>query len=1116
MNTSRLICAFTILLLISIFQVNSIAQNCNPDLLGPITNCNATLTIEFVSGQAVTIDPADMLEAASDNCTAFEDLDFYIDFGNSSPSLPSTTSITFPVDTTGIFPVSVWAVDEADNVGNCWGNVVINDISAGNCDPDETAPVAVCNPDMTVYITSGGTITIPATDFDDGSFDNCTASEDLSFFITDDLLTTVIPTTTEIELSPTPTGEITLAMWVQDESGLFNFCLTTVVINLINENCNPDETAPIAVCESKTVLNIAPGGSITIPATNFDDGSYDNCSELDFFVTADIDATVIPTATEIVFTESTNDTVIVALWMVDEAENYNLCLTTVVINPIDDNCNPDLSGPIAACNAITAVTSVPNEDIIILPSDIDAGSSDNCTAPEDLAFFIEFGQGGITPPMTTSLTLPAGTTGTYPVTVWVFDEADFSSICWGNIVIDGGGNNCSPDETAPVAICDNFLSISLSPFGDFDLTGELLDDGSYDNCTAQEDLELFVTLDPTLTAPPSTTLITFPGGTNDTFTVVTWVVDEAGFFSNCATEVTAKTAQLFTGTVFFDDNNNCNYDLDENNNGIGNFTVRYTLDEGMTYTNITTNAEGLYQFDVSSGLNTTATALTVEVLLPQGLSSNCPTTTTVDFPLDPNPGTYNFPIQLASDCENMTVDISTPFLRRCFPVDYTATFCNASINDIDSVEMTVTFPPEMVVLNSTIPYTDLGNNQLLFELGTVEAGFCGQIPITVVLDCTTPLGATKCVQAAIIPNDCSAADANWSGASLVASAECNESSGKVELSITNVGSAPMAELRDFLIVEDVIMYIQEPIQLDPNESKTIEMDANGATWRIEMLQEIGHPSISTPSAVVEGCGGFGSMGFINQFGLGDDDPYLAIDCQEVIGSYDPNEKRAYPTGYGEDNTILANTSIEYHLHFQNTGTDTAFTVRLEDQLSEHLDFTSIQAGAASHPYRMELQEDGLLIFHFENILLPDSTVNEPGSHGFVQFRVNQRPDLAVGTIIENTVDIYFDFNEAIVTNTVFHTIGTNEVTTSTQMIETEVALTIAPNPFTEKTLFTLNGLDQPNTQFELYDVLGQLVKSANFTGSTYELSGKSLSKGAYFYRFSQENRPIASGKVMLF
>ncbi|MBK9490010.1 MAG: hypothetical protein IPO07_15465 [Haliscomenobacter sp.] len=54
---------------------------------------------------------------------------------------------------------------------------------------------------------------------------------------------------------------------------------------------------------------------------------------------------------------------------------------------------------------------------------------------------------------------------------------------------------------------------------------------------------------------------------------------------------------------------------------------------------------------------------------------------------------------------------------------------------------------------------------------------------------------------------------------------------------------------------------------------------------------------------------------------------------------------------------------------------------------------------------------------FKNINLPDSTNNEPESHGFVSFRIKDRSGLAEKTTIDNTAYIYFDQNPAIVTNT---------------------------------------------------------------------------------------------------
>jgi len=75
--------------------------------------------------------------------------------------------------------------------------------------------------------------------------------------------------------------------------------------------------------------------------------------------------------------------------------------------------------------------------------------------------------------------------------------------------------------------------------------------------------------------------------------------------------------------------------------------------------------------------------------------------------------------------------------------------------------------------------------------------------------------------------------------------------------------------------------------------------------------------LSIPSAAIEGCVDYGSMGFITQFSTPDLEPFIAIDCQEVVASYDPNDKLAYPTGYDTEHFIEPNTSIEYKIRFQN-------------------------------------------------------------------------------------------------------------------------------------------------------------------------------------------------------
>ncbi len=152
-------------------------------------------------------------------------------------------------------------------------------------------------------------------------------------------------------------------------------------------------------------------------------------------------------------------------------------------------------------------------------------------------------------------------------------------------------------------------------------------------------------------------------------------------------------------------------------------------------------------------------------------------------------------------------------------------------------------------------------------------------------------------------------------------------------------------------------------------------------------------------------------------------PATTFDFLSIINcAYDPNDKLVYPNRSEQppftENYTLYDEKLLYTLRFQNTGTDTAFNIVLRDQLSPQLDWSTFEPGSSSHPYEATLHDDGLLEFHFRDILLVDSTTNEPGSHGFVQFEIAVQPDLEEGTVIENSAGIYFDFNPPIITNTV--------------------------------------------------------------------------------------------------
>ncbi len=132
--------------------------------------------------------------------------------------------------------------------------------------------------------------------------------------------------------------------------------------------------------------------------------------------------------------------------------------------------------------------------------------------------------------------------------------------------------------------------------------------------------------------------------------------------------------------------------------------------------------------------------------------------------------------------------------------------------------------------------------------------------------------------------------------------------------------------------------------------------------------------------------------------------------ENIVTSIDPNDKTAY------EKTTLPYTPNEfiYRIRFQNTGNDTAFKVVILDTLPPQLDVLSLEMLDASHPYELKIY-DPVLRWTFRDILLPDSTTNEPGSHGYLFFKIKTKDDLTITDTIRNSAAIYFDYNDPVIT-----------------------------------------------------------------------------------------------------
>lgn len=468
------------------------------------------------------------------------------------------------------------------------------------------------------------------------------------------------------------------------------------------------------------------------------------------------------------------------------------------------------------------------------------------------------------------------------------------------------------------------------------------------------------------------------------------------------------------GSVFADFDENCDNSPQEQD--LENWIIKATGEQ--TYFGYT-DESGNYEIKVDTGI------YQVSIIQPNAYWSPCLNDVTVAATTPYDSTTVDFSVQPVYFCPLLDVEISTPFLRRCFANVYTVTYCNQGTVAEENAVIDITLDPFIELETSSIAWSEQNENTYTFPIGFVDVGECGSIILNTYLDCdSTILGQTHCVEAHAMPDSiCLPEDVQWDGSEIELEVFCENDS--IHFIIKNVGN-DMSDSLTAIVIEDEFMFRVINFDLDNNEEKEVVIYAEaGSSYRMETMQAIGHPIGNMPSASIEGCAGFGDnpiLGTINNYAQDDIAPFIDIDCQESIGSYDPNDKNGFPEGVGDQYEIAKETKLTYHIRFQNTGTDTAFTVVIADTLSSFLDINTFEPGLSSHQYEWEFINPNILKFHFNNILLPDSTTNELGSQGFLRFDIMPHQSVNAGTVIENSAAIFFDFNPPIITNTKYYTI----------------------------------------------------------------------------------------------
>jgi len=476
---------------------------------------------------------------------------------------------------------------------------------------------------------------------------------------------------------------------------------------------------------------------------------------------------------------------------------------------------------------------------------------------------------------------------------------------------------------------------------------------------------------------------------------------------------------VISGKIVIDDNQNC---IEDNNESyLGNVLVRVEGPATTYYSN--SSLQGYY-----GTLTPTLGDYTLEAIPPSPYWSVCELDTTIAVNDPDSDYNVDFHFQTEVDCPLLAPSISVTRIRPCLPGRIILNFCNYGTIDSDVSYAEVVIPNGVIVDGTTHPIFSQTGNKITFELEPIAPGVCEGIFIDITTDCSIlQVGDIVCPEVNVTPDDiCMPINIDWDGSTIEATGACIGDSAVFTL--RNIGDGAMDMPREFrveIINDDIIMMLIDTFELDPLEEKRIaiaNVDQNAS--RIEADQDMDHPNANPAAAIVQNCLGLADNwpGILNSFPQYNGDPFNDVICQTITGSFDPNEKVTFPVGYGDEHYIERDWPIDYRIYFQNTGNDTAFTVRIEDQISELLDLGTLRVSNGSHPFTWEITPQNKLIFNFENILLPDSTIDLVGSQGFVEYTIKPKSGAGFNLKIENTAEIYFDFNEPIITNTTFHTI----------------------------------------------------------------------------------------------
>ena len=346
---------------------------------------NITVNLDATGNVVVT--PAQINNGSTDNCSI------------QSTSLSQTN---FTCANLGANTVTLTVTDESGNSSTAQAIVTV---------VDNTPPVAVAQ-NITIQLPVSGTITITPAQVNNGSTDNCSiASMSLSQTI----------------FTGANLGNTTVTLTVTDESG--NTSMANAIVTLV------DVIPPVVITQNITV-SLNSNGTVTVPASAVNNGSYSNSGVVTFTISPSTFTCANLGPNTVTFTATDG--------------SGNTTTSTAIVTVVDN------TPPVAVAQNIT-IQLPASGTTIVTPSQINNGSTDNCT---------------IASMSLSQTTFTGANLGNTPVTLTVTDESGNTSTAPAIVTLI--------DNTPPVVVTQN-ITVSLNANGTVTVPASAVNNGSYDN-----------------------------------------------------------------------------------------------------------------------------------------------------------------------------------------------------------------------------------------------------------------------------------------------------------------------------------------------------------------------------------------------------------------------------------------------------------------------------------------------------------------------------------------------------------------------------------------------------------------------------------------------------------